>query len=113
MDEETCIKLIDRFLMFYIKTAPPLTRTAKWLNKLEGGLEYLREVIVLDSLGICADLEREMEELVGNFECEWRTVVESPELRKRFAHFVNVDEPDPTLEFVPIRGQKIPAPWPA
>ena len=83
------------------------------MNKLEGGLEYLREVIVLDSLGICADLEREMEELVGNFECEWRTVVESPELRKRFAHFVNVDEPDPTLEFVPIRGQKIPAPWPA
>ncbi len=113
LDEETCIKLIDRFLMFYIKTAAPLTRTAKWLNKLEGGLEYLRDVIVRDSLGICAELERDMEELVGNYECEWRTVVESPELRKRFSHFVNVDEPDPTLEFVPMRGQEIPAPWPA
>ena len=111
LDEDACIKLIDRFLMFYIKTAPPLTRTAKWLNNLDGGLEYLRDVIVRDSLGICAELEQEMEELVGNYECEWRTVVESPELRKRFSHFVNVEEPDPTLEFVPMRGQRIPAPW--
>jgi nitrite reductase (NADH) large subunit len=68
LDEETCIKFIDRFLMFYVKTAPPLMRTAKWLNKLEGGLEYLRDVVVRDSLGICADLEREMDELVG---CRW------------------------------------------
>lgn len=111
VDTETCIRYIDRFLMFYIKTADPLTRTATWLNKMEGGLEYLYDVIVNDSLGIGEDMEREMIELIGNYHCEWKKVVESPELRAQFTHFVNDEAPDPSLQFVDMRGQKIPVDW--
>lgn len=111
VDTETCIKYIDRFLMFYIKTADPLTRTATWLNKMEGGLEYLREVIINDSLGICEELENDMKALIANYHCEWKKVVESPELRAQFKHFINEDTPDPSLEFVDMRGQKCPADW--
>jgi nitrite reductase (NADH) large subunit len=111
VDTETCVKLIDRFLMFYIKTADPLTRTATWLNKMEGGLEYLRDVIVNDSLGIAEELETEMKELIANYHCEWKKVVENPELRARYKHFINDDEPDSTLAFVEMRDQKIPTDW--
>jgi nitrite reductase (NADH) large subunit len=111
VDTDTCVKLIDRFLMFYIRTADPLTRTATWLNKMEGGLDYLREVVVNDSLGIGETLEEEMKELIAGYKCEWKEVVESPELRSRFRHFINDDQTDPTLSFVDMRGQKIPADW--
>ncbi len=109
VNTETCVKLIDRFLMFYIKTADPLTRTATWLNKLTGGLAYLHDVIVNDSLGIGQDLENEMAELISRYQCEWKKVVETPALRAQFKHFVNTDEPDSTLDFVNVRGQKSPA----
>jgi nitrite reductase (NADH) large subunit len=111
VDTETCVKLIDRFLMFYIKTADPLTRTATWLNKMEGGLEYLRDVIVNDSVGIGEELEMEMKELIANYHCEWKKVVENPHLRARYKHFINDDEPDATLSFVEMRDQKIPIDW--
>lgn len=111
VDTETCVKLIDRFLMFYIRTADPLTRTATWLNKMEGGLDYLRDVVVNDSLGIGNELEREMENLIRNYHCEWKKVVEDPAMRARFKHFVNEDCADETLSFVDMRGQKIPADW--
>lgn len=109
--KEDCIKYIDRFLMFYMKTAAPLTRTAAWLEKLEGGLEYLKKVVVEDNLGIATDLEREMEFMVDTYKCEWKEVVENPELRKRFKHFINSDENDDNMKFVPMRKQKMPAPW--
>jgi nitrite reductase (NADH) large subunit len=112
VDSETCIKYIDRFLMFYIKTAEPLNRTATWLNKLEGGLDYLRRVVVDDCLGIGEELEREMDFMVETYACEWKEVVNNPELRARFKHFVNVDDNDPTLQFQEMRGQKIPVAWP-
>ena len=111
VDTDTCIKYIDRFLMFYIRTADPLTRTATWLNKMEGGLEYLRDVVVNDSLGIADQLEAEMKDLIANYHCEWKKVVESPELRAQYKHFINEDEADPTLEFVDMRGQKCPPDW--
>lgn len=111
VDTETCTKIIDRFLMFYIRTADPLTRTATWLNKMEGGLDYLRDVIVNDSLGIAAMLENEMNELIAHYHCEWRKVVETPSLRAQFRHFANDDSHDDTLSFVEMRGQKIPADW--
>jgi nitrite reductase (NADH) large subunit len=112
LDDETCIKYIDRFLMFYIKTADPLTRTAAWLNKMEGGIDYLRNVVKNDSLGIAHQLEEEMQFLVDNYTCEWKEVVESPELRKRFNHFVNApEEKDPTVKFEPLRDQKRAAEW--
>ena len=112
VDKETCIRYIDRFLMFYIKTADPLTRTATWLNKMDGGMSYLRAVVVDDVLNIAADLEREMQLLVDTFKCEWTEVVENPELRKRFAHFVNVPEQkDPTIQFETLRDQKRAKEW--
>lgn len=111
VDTETCVKLIDRFLMFYIRTADPLMRTATWLNKMEGGLDYLRRVIVNDSLGIAVQLENEMKELIAHYHCEWKKVVESPALRAHFKHFANDDGQDETLSFVEMRGQKCPPDW--
>lgn len=111
VDTDTCVKLIDRFLMFYIKTADPLTRTATWLNKMEGGLEYLHDVIVNDSLGIGEELETEMKELLKHYECEWKKVVETPELRAQFRHFINAEESDDSISFVDMRGQKCPEDW--
>lgn len=112
VDKETCIKLIDRFLMFYIKTADPLTRTATWLNKMEGGITYLKAVVVDDVLGIADELEREMQTLINVYRCEWKDVVESPELRKHFTHFVNAPaEKDPTVVFDDMRGQKRAKEW--
>lgn len=111
IDKETVIKYMDRFLMYYIRTAGPLVRTSTWLEKLEGGLEYLKEVIIEDHLGICDTLEQEMNQLVGTFECEWKQVLEKPRLLKRFSHFVNTDEKDDNIEFIPLRDQKMPKSW--
>lgn len=111
VDKETCLRLIDRFLMFYIKTADPLTRTATWLNKMEGGMNYLKAVVVDDVLGIAAELERDMQNLIDVYKCEWREVVESPELRKRFTHFVNTPMKDPSITFVDMREQKRATEW--
>ena len=111
IDKETVFKYMDRFLMFYIRTAGPLVRTATWLEKLDGGLEYLKEVIINDSLGIVQTLEEEMQGLVDTFECEWKQVIENPELMKRFNHFTNSDDRDDTLEYTPIREQKMPRAW--
>lgn len=107
IDSDTCIRYIDRFLMFYIKTADPLTRTATWLNKMEGGIDYLKNVVINDSLGINAQLEEEMQRLVENYKCEWKEAVENPEIRKRFVHFVNApEEKDPSVAFEPMRNMK-------
>lgn len=111
VDTETCTRLIDRFLSFYIKTADPLTRTVTWLNKLDGGLDYLYDVIVNDTLGIATELEQHMAILIDTYQCEWKNVVENAELKSRFKHFINVEESDPSLEFVDMRGQKCPVDW--
>jgi nitrite reductase (NADH) large subunit len=111
VDKETCLRLIDRFLMFYIKTADPLTRTATWLNKMEGGMNYLKAVVVDDVLAIAEELERDMQNLIDVYKCEWREVVESPELRKRFTHFVNTSIKDPSISFAEMREQKKAKEW--
>lgn len=112
IDSDTCIKYLDRFLMFYIKTADPLTRTATWLNKMEGGIDYLRNVIVNDSLNMAEQWEAEMEQIVKSYACEWKTAVEDPEIRKRFNHFVNAPaEKDPSIKFEEMRGQKKAVDW--
>ncbi|MEV8439841.1 nitrite reductase large subunit NirB [Actinosynnema sp. NPDC051121] len=109
VDTETLIKLIDRFLMFYIRTADRLQRTSTWIESLEGGLDHLRDVIVNDSLGICADLEAAMAKHVDNYADEWRGVLEDPEKLSRFTSFVNAPgTPDPTITFREERGQKVP-----
>ena len=112
LDDETCIRYIDRFLMFYIKTADPLTRTATWLNKMEGGIDYLRNVVINDSLGMNSTWEKEMEQHVKTYQCEWKVAIESPEIRKRFNHFVNApEEKDPTVQFEMMREQKKAKEW--
>ncbi|MFD2565611.1 nitrite reductase large subunit NirB [Aquimarina rubra] len=111
IDNETVIKYLDRYLMFYMRTAKPLQRTAAWQERLEGGLEYLKEVIIDDKLDIAEDLEKEMQTLVNKFECEWTQAINDPEIMKRFNHFVNSDEEDDNIVFVPMREQKMPEPW--
>ena len=111
VDKETCVKLIDRFLMFYIKTADPLTRTATWLNKMEGGMSYLKAVVVDDLLGLANAFEQEMQTLINNYKCEWKEVVDNPELRQRYNHFVNVPDKDPTISFEEMRTQKRAKEW--
>jgi nitrite reductase (NADH) large subunit len=112
IDSETCVKYLDRFLMFYIKTAEPLTRTATWLNKMEGGLAYLKSVIIDDALGLGQQWEAEMNLLIDAYHCEWKEVVQNPELRKRFTHFVNVPTAkDPTVQFSEMREQKRAVEW--
>ncbi|MCH4552874.1 nitrite reductase large subunit NirB [Aestuariibaculum lutulentum] len=111
LDDETAIKYLDRFLMFYIKTAGPLVRTAPWLEKLDGGIEYLKKVVIEDSLGIADDLEQEMKGLINKYECEWKQAIEDPNIAKRFKHFVNSDDTDDNLVFVPMREQKMPQAW--
>jgi nitrite reductase (NADH) large subunit len=111
LDEETCIRYIDRFLMYYIQTADRLTRTSVWLEKMEGGIDYLRDVIVNDRLGIGTDLERQMQFLADTYKCEWAEVVRDPEKRRLFKQFANTDETEPTIEFVKEREQKRPADW--
>jgi nitrite reductase (NADH) large subunit len=109
IDEETLVRYIDRFLMFYIRTADRLQRTAGWLNNLEGGIEYLRGVIVDDKLGIGAELEAEMALVVGTYKCEWKDALEDPQKLAQFRSFVNNAAPDPSLVFIRERGQPRPA----
>jgi nitrite reductase (NADH) large subunit len=110
VDTETLVRTIDRFLMFYVRTADRLQRTAPWLEEMEGGLDHLRDVIVHDSLGICADLDAAMEAHVAGYSDEWRGVLEDPDKLARFTSFVNAPGvPDPTIEFVQERGQPTPA----
>lgn len=109
LDKETLIKYIDRFLMFYIKTADRLQRTSVWRDNLEGGLDYLKSVVVDDSLGLAEELEQQMQHVVGTYQCEWKSTIENPERLKRFKHFINADDTDKNLQFVKERGQIRPA----
>ncbi|MEV7419367.1 nitrite reductase large subunit NirB [Streptomyces sp. NPDC089919] len=103
------VRLIDRFLMFYIRTADRLERTSTWLERLEGGLAHLREVVVEDSLGLCAELEALMAAHVTSYRDEWAETLEDPDRLRRFVSFVNAPgAPDPTVRFVPERDQVKP-----
>ncbi|MGW3118448.1 nitrite reductase large subunit NirB [Streptomyces sp. NPDC001107] len=100
------IRLIDRFLMFYIRTADRLERTSTWLERLPGGLDHVRDVVVEDSLGICEELESLMADHVANYADEWATTINDPDKLARFVSFVNApDTPDPVVGFVPERDQ--------
>jgi nitrite reductase (NADH) large subunit len=108
LDVDTLVRYLDRFLMFYIRTADRLERTAPWFNKLEGGVDYLRSVVIDDCLGIAAELEADMAVHVDQYSCEWKGVLEDPVKLARFRSFVNSDEPDESLVFKRERGQRIP-----
>lgn len=108
LDDITLIKYIDRILMFYIRTADRLQRTSVWMENLEGGLDYLKQVVIEDKLGVCEELEKEMASNIAKYQCEWKTTIESPEKLKRFSHFINSDQRDEKLKFISMREQKIP-----
>ncbi len=109
LDQETLIKYIDRFMMFYIRTAAPLQRTSVWLENMEGGIDYLRQVIVEDKLSINAQLEADVAKLVAEYRCEWQQTLDNPQQLARFAHFINSDRRDDNVLFVPERDQHRPA----
>ena len=103
------VGLIDRFLMFYVRTADRLQRTSTWRDNLEGGLDYLKGVVVADTLGLGAELEAQMQHVVDTYQCEWKTAITDPAVRQRFRSFVNSDKPDEHIVFVGERGQIRPA----
>jgi nitrite reductase (NADH) large subunit len=110
LDDAALIRLIDRFLMFYIRTAERLQRTAPWLESLDGGIDYLEAVLVEDSLGICADLDADMARHVAGYADEWAATLADPDKLKRFVSFVNAPGvPDPSIVFVEERAQIRPA----
>ncbi|WP_327293366.1 nitrite reductase large subunit NirB [Streptomyces sp. NBC_01198] len=111
LSDAELVRLIDRFLMFYIRTAEPLERTSVWLQRVAGGLGHVRDVVVHDSLGICGELEALMAAHVAGYRDEWADTVNDPERLSRFVSFVNAPgTPDPTVRFVPERGQIKPEP---
>jgi nitrite reductase (NADH) large subunit len=110
LTSEELLRTIDRFLMYYVRTADRLQRTAPWIEEVDGGLDGVREVIMEDSLGICADLDAAMARHVDNYEDEWKAVLEDPEKLRRFSSFVNAPkDADPSLAYVEERGQRRPA----
>ena len=109
LDRAALLRYVDRFLMFYVRTADRLQRTSTWRDNLEGGLDYLKAVVLEDSLGIGAELEAQMQHVVDTYEDEWKLAVTNPETRKRFRHFVNSDLRDDNLVFMEERGQVRPA----
>ncbi|ROU01318.1 nitrite reductase large subunit [Marinobacter sp. R17] len=109
LSDDELIRTIDRVLMFYVRTADRLQRTSVWLENLEGGLDYLKEVVLDDSLGLGEELEAHMQGIIGTYQCEWKTTVEDPEKRKRFREFVNAPEKkDPVQHWTTERDQRRP-----
>ncbi|REH38985.1 assimilatory nitrite reductase (NAD(P)H) large subunit precursor [Paraperlucidibaca baekdonensis] len=108
LDDATLLRYIDRFLMFYIQTADRLQRTSVWRDNLEGGLSYLQDVVIHDSLGLGAELEAQMQAVIDTYACEWKRTIEDPAALKRFRPFVNDYGPDESMVYVRERGQKRP-----
>ncbi|MEM6105265.1 nitrite reductase large subunit NirB [Mycobacterium sp. 050272] len=109
LDTETLVRYVDRFLMYYIRTADRLQRTAPWVESIDGGLDHVREVVCEDSLGLAAEFEAAMERHVENYQCEWKGVLDDPDKLSRFVSFVNApDEIDSTVTFTEHAGRKIP-----
>lgn len=109
LDTATLVQYIDRVLMFYVRTADRLQRTSVWMENLEGGLDYLKQVVIEDSLGLGFELETQMQHVVDSYQCEWKTALENEESRKRFRQFVNSDKTDTNIVFVQERQQIRPA----
>jgi nitrite reductase (NADH) large subunit len=109
LDKETLIKYIDRFLMFYIKTGKRLQRTSVWMENLEGGLDYLRKVVIDDHLRLNDALESQVAHIIDSYECEWKRTINDEDALKRFRTFVNSEKTDNNIVFIEERGQIRPA----
>ncbi|MEI2264819.1 nitrite reductase large subunit NirB [Erwinia sp. CGal63] len=112
LDDATLIRYVDRLLMFYIRTADRLQRTSVWLDNLQGGLDYLRQVVIDDSLGVAAELEQEMARVAASYQCEWQTTLASPDRLALFRPTLNSDLPDESVQWRQVRGQIAPADLP-
>jgi nitrite reductase (NADH) large subunit len=109
LDGKELVRIVDRFLMFYIRTADRLERTSAWLERIDGGLDHVRNVVVHDSLGLCGELERLMSDHVAHYRDEWAATLDDPDRLRRFVSFVNAPgTPDPSVRFIPERDQPKP-----
>jgi len=108
INDATLLRYIDIIYMFYVRTADRLQRTSVWMENLEGGLDYLKEVVIDDKLGINDELLVQLEHLVDTYQCEWKTTIETPEKLKRFSHFINSDKKDDNIIFSTVRDQISP-----
>jgi nitrite reductase (NADH) large subunit len=109
VDAQTLVRYIDRYLMFYIRTADRLQRTAVWQETIEGGLDHIRTVVCEDSLGIAGELDAAMARHVAGYSDEWAGVLADQEKLSRFVSFVNApDQPDPTVVFDDSGPRKVP-----
>ena len=109
LDRDTLLTYLDRFMMFYIRTGDRVQRTSLWLESMEGGIDYLRSVIVDDKLSLNAQLESEMTRLRGKVECEWAATVNDPQPQIHFSTFINSDQRDPLVQHINQRDQHRPA----
>ncbi|MFL9787861.1 nitrite reductase large subunit NirB [Vibrio cyclitrophicus] len=110
LDETTLLQYIDRILMFYTRTADRLQRTSVWMENLEGGIEYLKQVVIEDKLNVVEELEADIALNIEKYQCEWKTTIENPEKMKRFQHYINSEEMDTSLSFIKEREQRFPKP---
>ncbi|MFB9218003.1 nitrite reductase large subunit NirB [Vibrio sinaloensis] len=108
LSKHELIALIDRVLMFYVRTADKLQRTSVWMENLDGGLDYLQHVVIEDSLGIVDALEAQMQHVVDTYQCEWKSTLEATEKLEKFTPFINSDAQSQTLPYQRVRGQRIP-----
>ncbi|WP_034917568.1 nitrite reductase large subunit NirB [Erwinia sp. 9145] len=109
LDRETLIRYLDRFMMFYIRTADKLQRTSLWLESLSGGIDYLKQVVIHDKLGLNPQLEADIARLRDEVVCEWQATLDDESQLARFAHFINDDSRDPLVQVVAERDQHRPA----
>ena len=108
LDDQTLVQYIGRLLMFYVRTADRLQRTSVWFENLESGLDYLKDVVINDSLNLGAELEAQMAHIIDTYQCEWRTALSDRDKLKRFREFVNDARDDPVQVWTQERGQKRP-----
>lgn len=109
LDRDTLLHYLDRFMMFYIRTGDRLQRTSLWLESMDGGIDYLRSVIVDNKLGLNTQLETELARLRAAVECEWTATVQDPQQQRHFSTFINSDRRDPLVQHINQRDQHRPA----
>ncbi|MFC7623063.1 nitrite reductase large subunit NirB [Microlunatus sp. GCM10028923] len=107
LDTATLVSYIDRFLIYYVRTADRLQRTSAWLASIDGGLDHVRSVVIDDSLGIAEDLEQAMADHVDRYVDEWAATLADPERLRRFRPFVNAPAGGPPAGPTLISGPAI------
>ena len=109
LSDAELVKAIDRFVMYYIRTADRLQRTSSWLEEIDGGLDHVRRVVFDDVLGIADELEADVERHVASYECEWKATLDDPDRLRHFVEFVNAPDDNTTPVWISERGQRVPA----